>query len=194
MPSFSSELSILRVALLNFAEFMFAELLESGRGTPVNAAKAFEYYSRAAAAAFPAALLRMGDYHLEGKFLPHDPEKAVKLFKDAAEKNHPPALRKLAWCSENGIGSTKDLSAAFKLYQRSANLGDPLASYHTGRCFLEGIGVKADAASAFFYFKRSAAGKCREGLLAAAEALRLGRGCTRNEELSSRLQKIAEEL
>ena len=174
------------------AEFLFAEALEFGKGTPVNGAKAFEYYSRAAKSAFPPALVRMGDYHLEGSFTSHDPSEAIKLFRQAAKKNHPPALRKLGWCSENGIGVPKDLAAAFNFYQQSANLGDPLGNYHTGRCFREGIGVKADPAGAFYYFRRSAAGRCREGMIALAECLKNGRGCTKDEALSLRILEEAE--
>lgn len=174
------------------AEFLFAEALEFGRGTPVNTARAFEYYSKAAKSAYPAALVRMGDYHLEGSFTPHDPAEAIKLFRQAADKKYPPALWKLGWCSENGIGVPKDPSAAFNSYQRSANLGDARGNYHTGRCFLEGIGVKADPAGAFYYFKRSAAGRCREGMKALAECLRTGRGCTKNENLSRRIFREAE--
>ena len=174
------------------AEFLFAEALEFGRGTPVNTSKAFKYYARAAKSAFPAALVRMGDYHLEGSFTPHDPAEAVRLFRQAAKKNYPPALRKLGWCSENGIGVPKDQSAAFNFYQRSANLGDAPGNYHTGRCFLDGIGVKADPAGAFYYFKRSAAGRCREGMVALAECLKTGRGCTKDEVLSRRVLEEAE--
>lgn len=169
------------------AEFMFAEALEFGRGTRINKTKAFEFYSRSARSRFPAAQVRMGDYHLEGTFLPHDPAESVRLYTEAAKNVHPPALRKLGWCSENGIGTPKDLRQAFNYYERSAELGDAEGIYHTGRCFRDGIGVKADPAGAVYFFRRSAALGHKEGTLALAECLRTGRGCTPDPELARRL-------
>ena len=128
------------------AAFLFAQCLEKGIGTPVNEKRAFEYFSKAAEKEYPPALVRMGDYRLEGKFLALDPAEAFVLFSKAAKKNFPAALRKMAWCYENGIGTDKDLKKAYTFYERSAYLGDPQGMYHTGRCFLEGIGVKADPA------------------------------------------------
>ena len=120
------------------AEFMFAEALEFGNGTKSDKKKAFEYYKRSAASNHPPALVRMGDFHLEGFFLKQSSADAVDLYEKAARKNYAPALRKLGWCYENGIGRTKDLSRAFSYYERSANLNDPEGNRQTGRCFLEG--------------------------------------------------------
>ncbi len=176
------------------AEFLFAQMLESGQGTPVNQKKAFEYCARSAKASFPAAQVRMGDYLLEGNFVPHDPQEAVTLFRKAAEKKYAPALRKLGWCSENGIGVKKDPGSAFEFYEQSAALGDPLGIYHAGRCLLKGIGVKADPTGAFYFFKRSAALGCREGMLSLAECYRTGLGCIADIPLSQRLKDEAEKL
>ena len=160
------------------AEFLFARCLENGQGCPVNEKKAFEYYSKSAQKHFPAALLRMGDYHLAGSFVPQDPGEGVKLFKQAVGQNHPPALRKMGWCCENGIGVPKDAKQAFHFYERSAQLKDPEGNYQTGRCFLEGIGVQADPAGAVYFFRRGALLGNRSAMLALAECLRTGRGCS----------------
>ena len=174
------------------AEFLFAQCLEFGKGTSVNKEKAFQYYKKSADQNFPAAVLRMGDYHLAGEFVAHDPGAALNNYLSAAEKKFPPALRKSAWCYENGIGTEKDMDKAFNFYERSADAGDPLGNYHTGRCFLEGIGVKADPAGAFFFFRRSALAGCREGMIALAECLRTGKGCTPDPAMAERWLKLAE--
>ena len=176
------------------AQYLFASALESGRGCAVDEKKAFDYCALSAKSAFPAAMVRMGDYHLEGKFLPHDPAEAFKLYQKAADKQYPPALYKLGWCSENGIGTEKNLQRAFNFYERSASLGDAGGNYHAGRCFRDGIGVAADPAGAFFFFRRSAALGSKEGMLALAECYRTGRGCTPDEALSSRLREEAAKL
>ena len=61
----------------NEAEFLFAQCLEFGKGTSVNKEKAFQYYKKSADQNFPAAVLRMGDYHLAGEFVAHDPGAAL---------------------------------------------------------------------------------------------------------------------
>ena len=136
----------------------------------------------------------MGDYLLEGKFVPQDPAAAREHFRQAAEKEYPPALWKLGWCFENGIGGAKDLREAFNFYERSAHLGDPRGNCHAGRCFLSGIGVKADPTGAVFFFRRGAALGDREAMLALADCLESGRGCTRDPELARKARAAAERL
>src|SRR5574344_1020690 len=146
-----------RAAKLGSAEAQaeLAVCYEYGCGRPVDRKKAFGLICRAAEKSVPSALVRLGDYSLNGEFLPHDPVYAAECYRRAGTADYPPAWVKLGLCYETGIGVEKDPRRAFELYARAARSGDREAALRLSYCYRDGVGITADPGAAKFWFKRA---------------------------------------
>lgn len=75
------------------------------------------YYTRAAKQNNVDAMVRMGDYYLEGIGTKADPSKAIKCFMSAADTGISAlAIWNLGWMYENGIGIQQDFLLAKRHY------------------------------------------------------------------------------
>ena len=174
------------------AMMFLAGALEFGQGGAADPARAYELVRKAAEEeAFPAALVRLGDYYLEGDFVKHDPAAAVGCFEKALAAGYFPAATRLGDCRLRGIGGEADPRAAAEYYGRAARGGDPDGEYKFGRCYLEGTGMNADPAGAVYWFRRAAAHGQVEAMRELGVCLISGKGVPRNETEGSTLLEAA---
>ena len=138
------------------AAFEVAKFLENG-----NSAKAFEFYTTAAAAGVPGAQYALGKMFATGKSVPVDFEKSSKYYQAAAEQgdlNSQLTLLKMFFRIHNRL-DVEDIQplmsfplpepyAIFKYAQNAAEKSDPLGHYYLGLCYTKGIGVEIDPAKA----------------------------------------------
>ena len=107
---FTSKLDFLKAANSN-------EEVQSASDLEFDDELALRYYSRSASQQNLEALIKAGDYHLEGRGTPQNPEKAVEMWTAAAETRVVPlALWNLGWSYENGVGVEQDFHLAKRYY------------------------------------------------------------------------------
>ena len=121
-----------------------------------DAAKAVEWYRKAADQGHPGAQTFLGFALLTGSGVAKAPEQAVAWFRKAAEKGNPEAQQNLGRCLFNGDGCEKNEQEAVSWYRKAAEQGESGAMFNLGACYLEGTGVKKDRAEATKWFKRAA--------------------------------------
>ncbi|TGO12688.1 hypothetical protein BTUL_0084g00470 [Botrytis tulipae] len=85
-----------------------------------NAALALLYWTRASKQANTDALVKMGDYYLNGIGTPVDLEKAAACYTSASEfPQSAQALYNLGWMHENGVGLDQDFHLAKRYYDHA---------------------------------------------------------------------------
>ncbi|KTW32279.1 uncharacterized protein T551_00370 [Pneumocystis jirovecii RU7] len=107
-------------------QFNFAWLLDKAKSYvsrykkdyfPMSDQLSLIYYTRAAKQNNVDAMVRMGDYYLEGIGTKADPSKAIKCFMSAADTGISAlAIWNLGWMYENGIGIQQDFLLAKRHY------------------------------------------------------------------------------
>jgi len=91
------------------ALFVCALMHQNGWGGPPDAAKANEFYERAAAAGHRSAMLNLGVSHRDGRGTKADPAKALEWFKKAALRGDAQGARNYGAIYANGQGVPADL-------------------------------------------------------------------------------------
>jgi uncharacterized protein len=135
---------------------------ENGWGCRREAAKAVQFYRKAAAALHPGALYRLGIAELNGELgLSKRPKDGVQWLKRSAEHasaEFPHALHELALLHERGIDNVLflDLEYAAELLAQAAELGYAPSAYRLGECYEYGkMGCPQDPALSIHYYVRS---------------------------------------
>ncbi len=118
--------------------------------------KAFEWWKKAAAQDFPAALYGVGNCYQNGWGVEEDMGKAVEYWMKAAEKGHDVSQYFIGSCYYNGIVLEVDQEKAFEWWRKAAEQGVPEAELNMGVFCVNGRFVPQNFEEAFNWFKRAA--------------------------------------
>lgn len=110
------------------AQWQLGGCYESGRGRPLDLAKARELYERASASGLSEARNDLGVLYLNGSGGDEDAAKACELFAAASRDSVPLGAFNHAGCLRHGWGSTpQDFARAIVEYERAAAVGNATA-------------------------------------------------------------------
>lgn len=115
------------------AQYQLGLIYLYGNEEPKDAAKAFEWMSRAAAQNVVPAKRELGIMLASGEGTEPDVPRAVQLLSDAADNLDPGALYHLGLMYEKGIGVPLDLQKAVRMLAYAASMGYPGAEYDADR-------------------------------------------------------------
>jgi uncharacterized protein len=109
------------------AQNALAYCFEKGLGVVKNEQKAFELYSKAAAAGSPVAMANMGEAYVGGTYVKPDFGKALDWLEKSVEAGNAGALPKIGNMYFNGQGVPKDYAMAAQYFQQAADLNNGYA-------------------------------------------------------------------
>ncbi|CAK5280657.1 unnamed protein product [Mycena citricolor] len=146
---------------------------ENGWGCRREAAKALQFFRKAAAALHPGAMYRLGIAELNGELgLSKSPKEGVKWLKRSAEHataEFPHALHELALLHERGIDNVLfvDYEYSTELLAQAAELGYAPSAYRLGECYEYGkMGCPQDPALSIHYYNIAAQQNHRDACFA----------------------------
>ncbi|ANH82408.1 hypothetical protein A8C56_16815 [Niabella ginsenosidivorans] len=121
-------------------------------------AKAFEYFSRAAAIGYPYANYLKGlylefDYHRSGQ---KDPAGAFACYEYAAGYNEINAVYELGRCYKFGVGTEQNYDKGFEYLKKAADAGYPKALAELALSYERAEGVAEDREKAVGYMEKAA--------------------------------------
>lgn len=139
---------------------------ETGVGENQSDHWAKHWYTRAANAGFPEAMLSLGRLHLRtGTPADSSREKALAWFQKAADAGSPEGLVDAGHVHEKGLlGAPRDPEAAVALYDSAARAGSPRGRFAMGRIHHEGVIVPQDYAKARAWYLRAAGAKSADAM------------------------------
>jgi hypothetical protein len=114
-------------------------------GVAADGAQAVLWLRQAADAGNPQAMLTLGDFLREGKYVPPSATEAVELYRDAlAIERSTGALLRNGDVLVSGEGGGVDVKQALELYREAANRGSASAKLKLGRLLMRGGPVQRD--------------------------------------------------
>jgi TPR repeat protein len=140
------------------------DLSYAGEVVPTDYAKAFDYYSQAAAAGSTAGKLRMGEMMARGQGTTADVDKGRAMVKEVADTGSATALVSLGDLYSRGDAGPMDEKIAIKAYDDAASRGNTTAMIRLGDIYLYGRFARADAKKALDYYQRAADASSPYGL------------------------------
>jgi TPR repeat protein len=129
----------------------------TGKGVPKDAAKAAEWFQKAAAQGHAAAQSNLGWMYASGDGVRKDAAKAVEWSQKAAAQGHADAQYMLGMMYGAGDGVPKDAAKAVEWYRKAAAQGYARAQFNLGLMYANGEGVPRDAAKAVEWYQKAAA-------------------------------------
>ena len=126
------------------------------RGLPADVSKAFEYYSKAAAAGEPSAFSHVGNMYAQGVGVAQNNETALDWFRRGAGKDHPPSQNGLGFMYMHGHGVDRDYKKALEYFKAAAERGNAEAQFNLGAMHIGGMGVRKAHDKALHYFTLAA--------------------------------------
>ena len=133
------------------------QLLNAGaRGMTRDHARAYRYFTQAAAAGDVDAMSHLGHMHANGLGVKPNNESALALFTRAAEKGNSHAQYGLGYMHLAGFGVPRNHDKAVKYFNLAAEQGSAEAQFHLGALHARGVGVSKDYAKAFYNFNLAA--------------------------------------
>lgn len=136
------------------AQYDLGEAYDAGKGVPKDAAKAFEWFQKAAAMGFANGQFKIGRAYEAGDGVPKDLAKAREWYGKAAAQGNVKAQVNLGGMYYLGEGEPKDVAKAIEWYEKAAGQGNSAAQYNLGLVYAES---KKDAAKAREWFEKAAA-------------------------------------
>jgi TPR repeat protein len=139
-------------------QFEVGENFDNGRnGFPKDPAKAYQWYSKAAALGHPTAT-RFCAWSLKtGTGTKQNVPAAVDLYKKCAlEYSDGKAAACLGFCYDKGDGIAEDATQAVRWYKIAAEQNDPVAQVNLALCLEKGRGTPKDQVEALQWFKKAA--------------------------------------
>jgi uncharacterized caspase-like protein/TPR repeat protein len=100
---------------------------DHGLGVAKNPQKAFELYTRAAAAGSGVAMESLGGAYVSGTVVKQDFSKALDWYEKSVEAGNPDALQNIGNMYFNGQGVPKDYATAAQYFQQAADLNNGYA-------------------------------------------------------------------
>jgi hypothetical protein len=139
-----------------------------GDGVQKDAARAVEWFRKAAEQGNPKAQNNLGVAYLNGTGVSRDAVKAVEWFRKAAEQGSRDAQYNLGVQYGYGTGVSKDAAKAVEWYRKAAEQGDRDAQRSLGVMFRDGNGIARDSAKGTEWLQKAA----KQGDASAREELR----------------------
>ncbi len=127
---------------------------ETGRGLPVDFAKARELYETAAAQGDTHAMNNLGRAYRDGDVVPADRDKAIDWFLASAANGNSYAYNNLGYM----LLDEGDTESALPLFEQAAAAGDIYGENNLGYVYHNGIGVPQDVARAIEHYEAAAEG------------------------------------
>ncbi len=149
------------------AQYMYARMLQDGRGVASDLAQARLWFKLAADAGMADAQAALAEMLLNGRGGEQSPLAAAHLFKQAAAAGHVGAMFAIAALFETGQGLSVDHLAAQKWFAAAAERGHGHAQLMLGRYLSQGIAGERDPVSARIWLERAVA----QGVHEAADEL-----------------------
>lgn len=139
------------------AQFNIGEMYAKGDGILKDAAKAMEWYQKAAAQGNAEAQKTIGMFYRDGFGITKNADKALDWFQKAAAQGNVNAQISLGVMYTIGEGVPKDAAKAFEWFQKAAVQGDVDAQKALGLMYANGsIGAPKDAAKAVEWYQKAA--------------------------------------
>ncbi|MCG6901912.1 MAG: sel1 repeat family protein [Rhodobacter sp.] len=139
------------------AQNLLGDAYDDGNGVERDAAKAVEWFEKAAAQDFDKALHNLGLLYADGREgIPSDYARAIEYYDRAVALDYPHSINNRANLHEHGLGGEVDLRTAAELYERAVDLGNPVAMNNLGRFYQKGEAVDEDYGYALYLFWQSA--------------------------------------
>ena len=141
------------------AQFSLGSLYHKGEGVLKDAARAVEWYQKAATQGHASAQSKLGGMYHKGEGVPEDVAKAVEWWQKAAEQEHAQAQFMLGSMYRVGHikGVPRDAVKAAEWYQKAVAQGDAPAQIMLGTMYADGERVPKDTAKAFEWLQKAAA-------------------------------------
>jgi TPR repeat protein len=133
---------------------MVGRCLDTGWGTPQDAAAAAVHFRRAAGSGHAWGQYNLAHLYLDGRGVRRDADQAYAYYLQAAGQGHERAMNLVGRCCEEGWGTSRDLAAAAVWYRRSAEAGYFRGQYNWASVLLN-AGRVVEAA---VWFERAARG------------------------------------
>ena len=121
-----------------------------------NSKLAVQWFEKAAAANYPAALLNLAVCHADGIGVPKDAELSFMYMRSAGYARHPLGMYRLGLCYLQGTGVTADPVEGVAWLRKADAAGSLEAPDTLAWCYLNGQGVAPDAAEAARLYQRAA--------------------------------------
>ncbi|UCI09547.1 SEL1-like repeat protein [Mesorhizobium sp. B1-1-8] len=149
------------------AQYMYARMLQDGRGVPSDLAQARLWFKRAADAGMADAQAALAEMLLNGRGGESSSVPAAHLFKQAAAAGHVGAMFAIGALFEAGQGLSLDHKAAQKWFAAAAERGHAPAQLMLGRYLIKGVAGEHDPVAGRVWLERAAA----QGVIEAADEL-----------------------
>lgn len=149
------------------AQYMYARMLEDGRGVIADQRQARVWYERAANAGMVEAQVALAEMLYNGRGGEPSSVAAAHLFKQAAAAGHTGAMFAIGALYETGQGLSLDRKAAQKWFAAAADRGHIHAQLVLGRYLSKGVGDEHDPVAGRIWLERAAA----QGLAEATDEL-----------------------
>jgi len=120
------------------AEFYLGKAYFTGQGTPVDLAKALEWYRKAADQGNAKAQNNLASMYFQGKGVKKDNAEAAKWYRKAAEQGAALAQTNLGTLLEEGKGVPKNCTEAAQWLEKAANQGQVEAAFRLGQLYFDG--------------------------------------------------------
>lgn len=145
-----------------------------------NAAKAIEWYGRAAQLGSVSAMYNLGYIYESGQEVAQDFAKAAEFYGKAALAGDAEARRNLGVLFANGTGVAQSDRKAFGLFAQAAMQDDVVAQYNLGIFFRDGTGTGQNFGKAAQWLLKSANGGDYDAQRSLAELYEHGLGVTQD--------------
>jgi TPR repeat protein len=149
------------------AQYMYARILQDGRGVAADPKEARVWFARAAAAGVLDAQVALAEMLLNGRGGAHSPAAAAQLFERAAAAGHVGAMFALGALHGAGKGLSVNRAAAQKWFAAAAERGHGQAELMLGRYLSKGLAGEHNPVAGRLWLERAAA----HGIQEAAEDL-----------------------
>lgn len=138
------------------AQARVGSFYDQGEGVPKDAAKAVEWYQKAAEKGHVIAQFNLGHLYANGNGVAKDINKAISWWQQAASQNYPDAQYILGSEYFNGNHVPKDVGKAIEWMQKAAENKFPAAQFQLGSFFLRGEIVQKDIVKAIEWILKAA--------------------------------------
>ena len=139
------------------ALYMYARMLQDGRGMQADQKQARFWFERAANGGMVDAQVALAEMLYNGRGGDRSPVAAAHLFKQAAAAGHAGAMFAIGALFESGQGLSLDRKTAQKWFAAAAQRGHAHAQLMLGRYLFKGIAGEYDPATGRLWLERAAA-------------------------------------
>ncbi len=123
-----------------------------GRGVPLDAAMAVQWYTRAANQGFAIAQFELAECYDKGVGVPQNSLRAAEWYEKAARQGNDRAQASLGYLYDVGIGVQQNMAQALQWYHMAAANGNAVAQYNLGSMHANGHGVPQSVMQAAMWF------------------------------------------